>query len=231
MRKLVRAVLGALAAAALLSGCNEAEDKAGGLLIKQAREDYASLNSAHVIMTDMATGEQSQSFTFKYDEKDALVFSYYGKSENSEYAHYNNGVECFTYENGEVSYCTKGDKDFVRYTREMTHPQADKGLLIYSPENITSAKEETIEGGIKVTHVYDVKKIGAKVEDGEATGFTAEYYFDENGGLEYFTETTKAECGGKSETFAYKVEITEKNSVDTVENTVRQFMEDETGGV
>ena len=226
MRKLFRAVLAAFAAAAMLSGCNEAEDKAGGLLVKQAREDYASLNSARVVMTDMSTGEEAQCFTFKYDEKDTLIFSYYGKSDNSEYAQYNNGIECFTYENGEVSHVTKGDKNFVKYTRDMKHPQADEGLLIYTPASITSAKEETVDGGIKVTHVYDVGKIGAKAEKGEVTGFETEYFFDGDGSLEYFTETTEADVEGKSETYVYKVEITEKNSVDTVENTVKQFMKE-----
>ena len=230
MKKIVKALSVGLAAALMLGGCGKAEDKAGGLLIKQAREEYTSLDSARVVMTDMATGEEEQSFTFKYDEKDTLVFSYYGKSDNSEYAQFNNGLECFTYENGEVKHSVKGDNDFVRYTRKMSHPQADKGLLIYDPQYITSAKEETVDGGIKVTHVYDAQKIGAEVENGEVTGFTAEYFFDDDGGLEYFTETTTSECDGKEEIYAYKVDITEKNSVDKVENTVKQFMDDKTGG-
>lgn len=209
-----------------ISGCGETEDKAGGLLVKQARRDYAALDSARVVMTDMATGQEEQCFTFKYDEKDALIFSYYGKSANSEYAQYNNGIECFTYENGEYTHVTNGDADFVRYTRDMTHPQADEGLLIYNPQNITSAQEETVADGIKVTHVYDPAKIGAKVEEGEVTGFRAEYYFDEDGELEYFTEITDSENNGKNETYAYRIDITEKNSVDKVENTVEQFIKD-----
>ncbi|SEK35719.1 hypothetical protein [Ruminococcus albus] len=229
MRKFFRALLAGLSAAVMLGSCGETEDKAGGLLVKQAREDYASLNSAKVIMTNIDSGEEEQCFTFKYDEKDTLVYSYYGKSDNSEYAQFNNGLECFTYENGEVKYSVNGDADFVRYTRKMPHPQADEGLLIYTPKNITSAKEETIDGGIKVTHVYDPQKIGAKVEDGEVTGFTAEYYFDNDGKLEYFTETTTSETDGKEQTYAYRVDITEKNSVGTVENTVNQFMNDKAG--
>ena len=209
-----------------LSGCGEVEDKAGGERIKQARKEYTSLNSARVVMTDMETGEEEQSFTFKYDEKDTLIFAYYGKSENNEYAQFNNGLECFTYENGKLEHSIKGDSDFVRYTRKMPHPQADAGLLIYTPQNIISAEEENVNGGIKVTHEYDVKLIDAQVEDGEVTGFTAEYFFDENGGLEYFTETTEAQVDGRTEVYAYKIEITEKNSVGTVENTVKQFMDE-----
>ena len=225
MRKLFAGVLPVVLCIIGFSGCS-GEDKAGGLLIKQAREEYTSLNSARVIMTDMSTGEEAQSFTFKYDEKDVLVFSYYGKSENNEYAQFNNGMECFTYENGELDYSKKGDEDFVRYTRKMPHPQADAGLLIYDPQRITSAREETVDGGIKVTHVYDADMIGAKVEEGTVTGFTAEYFFDGDGGLEYFTETTEADNDGKHETYSYRIDITERNSVGTVENTVKQFMKE-----
>ena len=224
MRKIFAAGLAVLMLG--LACCGKAEDKAGGALIKQAREEYASLDSASVVMTDMNTGEEAQSFTFKYDEKDTLIFSYYGKSENNEYAQYNNGLECFTYENGEVSHTTKGDTDFVRYTIKMPHPQAAEGLLIYSPENITEAKEETVPEGIKVTHVYDVQKIGAKVEEGTVTGFRAEYLFDGDGKLMYFDEITEAENNGSENTYDYRVEITEEKGVSLVENTVEQFMKE-----
>lgn len=218
-----------LISAICLTGCGEAEDKAGGALVKQAREEYTSLDSARVVMTDLESGEEAQSFTFKYDEKGTLIFSYYGKSANSEYAQYNNGLECFTYENGELTYITKGDADFMRYTRDIPHPQADAGLLIYTPQNITEATEEKLDGGTKVTHVYDAELIGAQVEEGEVTGFTVEYYFDDNGGLDHFTETTEAELDGGTKVYAYRIDITEKNSVGTVENTVKPYLGMESG--
>ena len=226
MTNILKRTAALLTFALLASGCGRVEDKAGGELIKRARAEYASLNSAKVVMTDLATGREEQCFTFKYDEKDTLVFSYYGKSAKSEYAQYNNGVECFTYENGELGHSTKGDADFVRYTRKLPHPQADEGLLIYSPQNITEASEETVGDGIKVTHVYDAEKIGAKAEDGTVTGFWAEYMFDGEGELEYFTETTETQTDSGTQTFAYRIDITEKNSVGTVENTVKQFMKE-----
>lgn len=226
MRRAFCGPISAILAVVCLSGCGAAEDKAGGTLVRRAREEYVGLDSARVIMTDMETGEEEQCFTFKYDEKDTLIFSYYGKSENSEYAQFNNGLECFTYDNGEMVHSTKGEPDFVRYTRTMTHPQADVGLLIYTPQNIISASEDSVDGGIRVTHVYDAEQIGAQTEEGEVTGFTAEYFFDEDGELEYFTETTEAQVDGRTEVYAYKIEITEKNCVGTVENTVRRFMEE-----
>lgn len=207
-----------------LCGCSLTQDKAGSDLIKAARKDYTSLDSAKVIMTNESTGEVEQTFTFKYDEKDVLMFSYYGKSDSSEYAQFNNGAECFTYDNGEFTYSSRGDKDFSQYTRALPHPQADAGLLLYSPDSITEDKVTEEDGGTHVHYEYDVNKIGARTEDGgEVTDFATDYYFDQNGGLIYFTETTQAKENGEDKTYEYKVEITEKNSVNKVENTTEQF--------
>lgn len=222
--RIIGAVLAAIVGIMCLAGCSLSGDKAGGERIKAARKAYTELDSARVTMTNTATGEVEQEFVFKYDEKDTLIFSYYGKSENSEYAQFNNGAEQFTYNNGEYSYCTKGDKDFVRYTRAVTHPQAGEGLLIYSPGNITEASEtENEDGTVTVKHEYDPAKIGAQVENGEVTGFRAEYLFDKDGGLLYFTETTDARENGADKQYSYRVDITDKNSVERVENTAEQF--------
>ena len=42
-------------------------------LVYQAREDYATLDSAKVVITNEDTGDIEQEFTFKYDEKDVQV--------------------------------------------------------------------------------------------------------------------------------------------------------------
>ena len=42
-------------------------------LVYQAREDYAALDSAKVVITNEDTGDIEQEFTFKYDEKDVLT--------------------------------------------------------------------------------------------------------------------------------------------------------------
>jgi hypothetical protein len=210
--------------AVCLSACGSVKDKAGGELIEKAREEYTSLDSAKVIMTNVETGEVEQTFTFKYDEKDILIYSYYGKSEKSEFAQYNNGSESFTYENGEYTHSVKTDSDFVRYVRASTYPQADEGLLIYEPKYITEdSAVENSDGSVEYTHVYDITKIAAEAEDGEVTGFTVKYLFDKDGELVNFTEITDTESGGEKKQYSYRVEITEKNSVKDVENTTEQY--------
>lgn len=222
MKKIITVMLAAVTAAAAFCSCLGQRDVEGGELIKKARKDYAELGSAKVIMTNTATDEVEQEFTFKYDEKNILVYSYKGKSEKSEYAQFNNGVEMFTYENGELSHVTKGEKAFSLYVRGATHPQADEGLILYSPSAVSSAEVTDENGVTHIRHVYDINKINAQTESGKVVGFYADYYFNGEE-LQYFVETTDTEEDGIGKTYAYRVDITEKNAVQTVENTVKQY--------
>lgn len=229
-KSMVNLVIGAVM---LISGCSlTQEEKAGGELIKAAREEYVSLDSAKVIITNDDTGRQEQVFTFKYDEKDILIYSYYGESENSVIAQYNNGAESFTYENGEYSHAVKGESDYVQYNRASTYPQADEALLIYQPECIISDEEKIFEDQTReYTHKYDPEKIGADTEEGEVEDFTVKYYFDKDGNLSYFMEITQVKTTDENgnevvKTYPYKIEITQKNSVQKVENTTDRFRND-----
>lgn len=222
MKRIIAVILIAAAAAVTFCSCFAEKDVEGGELIKNARKAYAELNSARVVMTNTATGDIEQEFTFKYDEKNILVYSYRGKSEKNEYAQFNNGVEMFTFENGQLTHILKGDKGYQLYVRGATHPQADEGLILYSPSAVSDAKVTEENGVTHIRHVYNVEKINAQSESGKVTGFSADYYFkgDE---LQYFVETTDTEEDGNKKTYAYRVDITEKNSVQTVENTVKQY--------
>lgn len=229
MKRKITKRLRALAAAAcalMFSACAAITPKVeGDELINKARADYRDLDSAKVIMTNTVTGEVEQVFTFKYDEKDILMYSYQGRSENSEYAQYNNGMECFSYENGEYSHYQKGDRGFDLYTRDVTHPQADEGLILFVPAAVTEATMQEEDGVTHITHIYDPEKIGAQAEKGAVTGFKAEYFF-KGDQLLYFIESTESEEDGEKKEYSYKVEITEKNSVGKIENTVDRYKPD-----
>lgn len=189
-------------------------------LVYQAREDYAALDSAKVVITNEDTGDIEQEFTFKYDEKDVLTYSYYGKNGGKEYAQYNNGIESYTYDNGEYSHLVKGDKDFSKYTRKAKHPQADEGMLMFAPKAVESVSDIIgDDGSVTVTYVYDVSKLGKDAEEIGTKGFSTTYFFDKDGGLEYFTENTVT----KDAQYNYRVDITERNSVDKIENNVEQY--------
>ena len=203
----------------LLTGCMEPDDVEGGELIKKAREAYASLDSARVVMTNTETGECEQEFKFKYDEKGILSYSYVGKSEKSSYKQFNNGYESFTEENGKVTHLVRGDKDFAAYSKDAKHPQADMGLIIYQPGSVKEASVTEDGDTTHVHHDYDLDKIKPELEEGEATAFYADYYFKDDE-LLYFTETTEAKVDGRGKTYEYKIEIKDKNSVERIENPI-----------
>ncbi|MBR6336167.1 MAG: hypothetical protein IKR76_00380 [Ruminococcus sp.] len=203
----------------LLTGCMEPDDVEGGELIKKAREAYASLDSARVVMTNTETGECEQEFKFKYDEKGILSYSYTGKSEKSSYKQFNNGYESFTEENGKVTHLVRGDKDFAAYSKDAKHPQADMGLIIYQPGSVKEASVTEDGDTTHIHHDYDLDKIKPELEEGEATAFYADYYFKDDE-LLYFTETTEAKVDGRGKIYEYKIEIKDKNSVEKIENPI-----------
>ncbi len=91
-------------------------------MVYQAREDYAALDSAKVVITNEDTGDIEQEFTFKYDEKDVLTYSYYGKNGGKEYAQYNNGIESYTYDNGEYSHLVRATRTFQKVHKKGKAP-------------------------------------------------------------------------------------------------------------
>lgn len=220
--KFRRLMLTAAAAACFVfTGCQKSVE--GDELINKARDEYVKLDSARVVMTNTETDEVEQEFTFKYDEKDTLIFSYYGKNEGKEYALYNDGYNSEMYKDEKYTKLTSDDKDFQKYTREATYPQADKGMILLESNSVKEAEVKEENGGTHVIHVYDADKISADSDQGELKAFTAEYFFNKNGDLDHFTETSVIDKDGKEKTYSYKIEITEKNSVDKVENTAEKY--------
>ena len=114
----------------------------------------------------------------------------------------------------------KGDKGFSKYTRKAKHPQADEGMLMFAPKAVESVSDIIgDDGSVTVTYVYDVSKLGKDAEEIGTKGFSTTYFFDKDGELEYFTENTVT----KNAQYNYRVDITERNSVDKIENNVEQY--------
>lgn len=203
----------------VLTGCG-VNDVAGSELVEKARKEYIKLDSAKVIMTNTETNEIEQTFVFKYDEKDVLTFAYNGKYMDESYAQYNNGYESYTSENGNYTFSQRGDKDFQSYDRDSTHPQANEGLIIFSANSIKDSSVTEENGITCVEHSYDPEKIGATSDEGDVTGFYAKFYFDKDEKLLYFTEETVVDNDGKEIKHSYKVEITEQNAVEDIENPI-----------
>lgn len=203
----------------VFASCGSQPSIEGDNLINKARSDYKKLDSAKVIMTNTDTNEVEQTFEFKYDEKGFLTYSYFGKTDEEVYAQYNNGVESFTYDDGKFEHLQKGDKDFAVYSRDVTHPQADEGLIIFTPKAVKTAEKKVENGATHIHHIYDVEKL----EQENLKAFETDYYFDKNDELLYFIETSELESDGKTSKHSYKVEITEKNNIKQVDNTCKNI--------
>lgn len=211
--------IGVILTLLIMSGCG-VNDVAGSELVEKARKEYIKLDSAKVVMTNTETNEIEQTFVFKYDEKDVLTFAYEGKYLDEMYAQYNNGYESYTLENGKYEFSQRGDKNFQSYDRDSTHPQANEGLIIFSANSINESSVTDENGITRVEHSYDPEKIGASSDEGDVTGFYAKFYFDKDEKLLYFTEETIIDSNGKEIKHSYKVEITEQNAVQDIENPV-----------
>ncbi|MGN1133358.1 MAG: hypothetical protein ACI4RN_02775 [Oscillospiraceae bacterium] len=192
----------------------------GDELIKKAREDYKNLDSAKVVMTNMDTNEVEQTFTFKYDEKGMLTFAYEGKNGSDEYAQYGTPTRYATYEKGELKQYDKNDKDFIAYTKDSTHPQASEELIVFTPRAVAEATKTEEDKLTHIHHKYDPEKIKA---DQEIKEFSVDYYFDVDGELLYFIENSALKSDGKTNKHSYKVEITEKNAIKKVPDTVAKY--------
>lgn len=192
----------------------------GDDLINKAREAYKNLDSAKVVITNVDTGEAEQTFAFKYDEKGILSYSYEGENGDDVYAQYNNGMESFSYEKGKYTYAQKGDDGFMAYTRDVTHPQADEGLIIFQPSAVKSAE---LKNENEITHIHHDYNMDDLKADENTKAFSVDYYFDSKDNLLYFVESSSIITDGKEEKYKYRVDITEKNAVGKIENTVEKY--------
>ncbi|MBO5575657.1 MAG: hypothetical protein J5956_05090 [Ruminococcus sp.] len=192
-------------------------DIVGDNLIMQAREDFEALDSAKVIMTNTDTDKQEQVFTFKY-EGDTLVYSDVRNVDDKISSEYNNGEVNIYYQGEKYYQYEPGDEKFKKYTRSDKHKKAQDDMITYIPSAVTDAKMLNKDDKIEITHVYNVETVKPAVPEGaQATGFAVRYLFDSDGKLESFTESTIYELEGQEHRVVYRTEITEKNSVEKVQ--------------
>lgn len=217
--KVMLCALGIMILSVLFTACIFDGDPLDGEdLVEAARETYESYDSAKVLITNEDTGKVEQTFVFKYDEKDSLTYLYTGGYEEENYIQYNNGFECFTEQNGEYTFTQRGDDDFEAYTRDSKHPQASGAYLPFERKAIndvtkTEENDETI-----YTYTYDPESFES---DAGVKEFSAVYHFDSDGNLLYFEEISVVDADGEESSHSYKIEITDINEVEEIENPLK----------
>ncbi len=197
----------------VLTGCRE-KNIVGEELVNKAREDYGKLDSAEVVITDMKTGEVTQTFSFNYKDDGTMVYLYNGYIDGKPYIEYNDGESLYIKNNGEITTSNSKSRDFKKFTRKKPHPDASKEFILLVKDSIDEASSKITESGKQITYVYNADKFRKVYRQlGEIKAFSVIYNFDKDGKFLNFIDTCVIEENGNDVEKAFKVEITEKNQI------------------
>ncbi len=197
----------------VLTGCRE-KNIVGEELVNKAREDYGKLDSAAVVITDMKTGEVTQTFSFNYKDDGTMVYLYNGYIDGKPYIEYNDGESLYIKNNGEITTSNSKSRDFKKFTRKKPHPDASKEFILLVKDSIDEASSKITESGKQITYVYNADKFRKVYRQlGEIKAFSVIYNFDKDGKFLNFIDTCVIEENGNDVEKAFKVEITEKNQI------------------
>ena len=119
----------------VMTGCAE-KPILGEELIEKARQEYAKLDSATVVVTDVDTGETSQTFSFNYKDNGDMVYLYDGVLQGEQYIEYNDAETLYIKKDGEITATNKNDKDFKKFTKDDPHPDATEELILFTRDYI-----------------------------------------------------------------------------------------------
>lgn len=202
-----------------LTSCSS-EPLQGDELINKAKEDYTSLNSGKLTVTNADSGEVEQTFIFMIDENDVMKYYFCGKNGDYEDQEYYDGEIMVTLESGEKTVLKKGDDNFPEYTREDRHPNASKEMLLYQPNaiktvEITESGEETT-----ITHTYFANAFNSTNNNSKVTNLVVVFRFDKDSNLVDLTEKSEVKAEGKVTKDTYIIAITNQNAITSIENLI-----------
>lgn len=202
----------------------------GGDLIKAAQKAYTELDSGKLVISDTISGEPKSFFTFRYEGN---VLHYFTQTEvgGAAAAEYNDGKQMVFQEGDSVETFKFPQSEFKKYKRSNPHPNASAGMFFYEPDciktaskNVADVKVTETDEGTSYTYDYDIallsKKMTTETTAGKMTEFTTEYIFDKDGNFVKLIENSKFETGGDPIVSSYYIEITDRNAVDEIENTI-----------
>lgn len=198
-----------------LTGCGKNMIE-GQSKVEKAREDYSKLYSGVVEVWNVNTNEIEQTLTFKYDEVGILLYSLTGVSEGEIYEQYCNGYETYTFEKGELTKVSKGQKEYEAYTYDFRYPMTDVEYLYFAPDKVVSVDKSEEEYGVFYCYEYEPAFISGDDNLGELTYFSVSFYFDKNDTLTHFEECSEYEKDGVKTQYNYRIEISQRDSVGKI---------------
>lgn len=191
-------------------------------IIKTAKEKYAALESAHVVITDDDTEKVTQDFVFKY-EGDTLTYSYVGYDGSSSYYEFHNGSELDYYDNTSTgwNYLDNASEDYYVYTKSDKNSLTTESVIALNAESIVSGEKTDGENGaVVLRYTYNAEKMNSYSTSlsklGTIKSFETTFYIDADG---YCTRMSQnGVLTGETGDFEvnYTMIISEMNSVEKI---------------
>jgi hypothetical protein len=180
--------------------------------IQSVIDAAASLNSARYIITNLATGEPQEVFSFMFLPDGTQIWldeTEYFDGETGEY------VTNYRYFDGEKIVSSDGTETPAVYTKDAPYEMSTGVLLFFIPDLVAVGMETTTDDGFTVyTWEYDMEKLHESTSALEgAVSFKTTYLFDTEGNFLAMTEHIAYENEEPSD---YQIEIIEKNEVEEI---------------
>ena len=166
--------------------------------VKNAKELYETLDSAHVVMLDQNNGEQLMDFSFYLNKNDEMVFTYHGTSENGDEFAYSDGAEFFYKEAGAEGWHVIGSADeqyiYNVYNKKYRYPYATGNIFFLDATSVQNASVTILDDGSQlIEYTYDAEKLNSyaaeKLENvSEFKELTTTFSINSDGFIKKFTE-------------------------------------------
>lgn len=209
----------------LLSGCSPDYSSIEGYnAVSSARTAYSELYSAHLTVTDLDSGIMQQELSFRYDEADRLIYSYYGTDGDTVYREYHDGYS-YSYTDADGNWVTikEGEDGYRGYNRIAKMSMTDAGMIFLKPESITQSTAEQDGSDLVITAVYRVEDLGELIknqlgESGTLTEFKVIYTINTAGQCTKVEQIGKMDSGGEVKNIDYLLKIDSMNDVGKVDD-------------
>ncbi|MDR0986151.1 MAG: membrane lipoprotein lipid attachment site-containing protein [Ruminococcus sp.] len=210
MKKFLSAILILLTLTAC--GIGEPALLVGQAEIQSVIDAAASMNSGRYVITNLATGEPQEVFSFMFTEDGTQIWldeTEYRDASTGEY------VREYRYFDGTVEKSSDGSETTASYTKDEPYQMSTGVLLFFIPGLVETAVESTTDDGFTVyTWDYDAKKLREQSSAlANVLTFRTTYLFDTEGNFLVMTEHITYENEPPSD---YQIEIIDRNAVTEI---------------
>ncbi len=166
-----------------------------------------SWQSGRYMLTNLATGETDQVFSFMNNADGTQSYLYERIVDGVLYEEYSDGKTYNAYQDGNAV-----EQEGALYTAESPHPYSTGDLLFYVNLYASGSTTETdSEGCVAYTYIYDTAKIN-KALGTSLSSFVTTYTFNKDGSFMYFTQSNS---DGEN-SYSYMIEVLDVNSVEEI---------------